>query len=44
MEKYVLEAIAWFDEMHAIVTVCAGILSEKPALSIACKKKKEHLS
>uniref|UniRef100_A0A0K2USY0 Uncharacterized protein n=1 Tax=Lepeophtheirus salmonis TaxID=72036 RepID=A0A0K2USY0_LEPSM len=21
----------WFEDMHAIVTVCAGILSEKPA-------------
>ena len=28
-------AIAALDDMHAIVTVCAGILSEKPALSRA---------
>jgi len=29
------EAIAAFDDMQAIVTVCAGILSENPALSKA---------
>ncbi len=34
------EAIAAFDDIQAIVTVCAGILSENPALSNAyCTKK-----
>jgi len=27
--------MAWLDEMQACVTVCAGVLSEKPALNIA---------
>ena len=30
------EAMAWLDEMHAIVTVCAGVLRLNPASSIAC--------
>ena len=29
--------MAWFDDMQAIVTVCAGTDSEKPAAIAACK-------
>lgn len=29
--------MAWFELIHAIVTVCAGVLSEKPALRAASR-------
>ena len=29
--------MAWFDDIQAIVTVCAGTDSEKPAAMAACK-------
>ena len=34
------EVIAWFDEIHAIVTVWHGVLSEKPAPRAAYEEGK----
>ncbi len=31
------DVIAWFEEMQAMVTVWAGVLSEKPAPSMASR-------